>query len=149
MLGLTVGGSLVLVIIVLVAVFAAVRRSIDRAADALKPEGIELDSGRVTLTTRLRDFRAPGIRSGRAIRRTPGRLVLTKQRLYLLCRPQRYGIIDRRELARFTVGIHDGCLHLTTNDPPDASGSIDYRLAVANPGTWVAALQAAGARPAA
>lgn len=139
---------LVLVTITLVIVFAAIRKAIDRAAEGLAPEGIELDSGRVTATTRMRDFRAPNIYSG-GIRRNPARVVLTKQRLHILQRPQRYGIINRADLARFTVGILDRKLHLHTTDPPGASGSIDYRIAMPDPDLWVRALAEAGARRAA
>jgi hypothetical protein len=111
-------GPLVLVTGVLVIVFAGVRKAIDRAAAALAPEGIELDSGPVTATTRMRDFRAPDFYSGGGIRRNPARIVLTKQRLYIVQRPQRYGIIDRAQLASFTVGILEGKLHLHSDRPP-------------------------------
>jgi hypothetical protein len=137
---------LVLVVAVLALVFAAIRKAIDRAAHALGPEGIEHDSGPVTVTTRMRDFRAPDFYSGGGLRRNPARVVLTKQRLYILQRPQRYGVIDRAGLAKFTVGIVDNKLRLRTDEPPGASGSIDYRIPVRDPETWVGALTAAGAR---
>lgn len=143
---LSILGPLVLVTAVLVIVFAAIRTVIDRAAEALAPEGIELDSGQVTVTTRMRDFRAPDFYSGGGIRRNPARVVLTKQRLYILQRPQRYGVIDRADLAKFAVGILDGKLHLRSDQPPGASGSIDYRIPVRDADSWVAALAGAGAR---
>ncbi|MBA3391673.1 MAG: hypothetical protein H0T89_03465 [Deltaproteobacteria bacterium] len=141
---LSIIGPLVVVAVVLVIVFGAVRRAIDRAAESVAVEGVELDSGPVTVTVRMRDFRAPGIRSG-GIRRVPGRIVLTRRRLHILGRPQRYGIFDRADLDRLTVGIFDGRLHLYSTDPPGATGSIDYRVPIKDPERWVAALTAAGA----
>lgn len=146
---LSIVGPLVLVTAVLVIVFAAIRKAIDRAADALAPEGIELDSGRITVTTRLRNYRGPGIYSGGGIRRNPARAVLTKERLYILQRPQRFGVIDRADLAKFTVGTLDGKLHLRSEQPPGATGTIDFRIPVRDPETWVAALAGAGASRAA
>ncbi len=139
---LSITGSLVIVGVVLVIVFSAVRRAIDRAAERVAVEGVELDSGPVTVTVRMRDFRAPGIRSG-GLRRVPGRVVLTKRRLHILGRPQRYGIFDRADLDKLAVGILDGRLHLYATDPPGATGSIDYRVRVDNPERWVAAIVAA------
>jgi hypothetical protein len=148
LLVLTFAVPLIIVALVLVLVFGAVRRAIDRAAEALASEGIELDSGPVTLTTRMQSFRSPELYGG-GLRRTPARLVLTTQRLHLLQRPQRYGILERADLGRFTVGILDGKLHLHSTEPPNATGSIDYRAQVDNPDAWVTALTAAGARRAA
>ena len=146
---LTIVGPLVLVSVVLFTVFAAIRKAIDRAAHELSSEGIELDSGPVTVTTRARRFRARGIYSAGGIRRNPARVVLTKQRLHILQRPQRYGIIERADLARFTVDVVRGKLRLRSEDPPGASGAIDYRMAAPDVDAWVAALAAAGARRAA
>jgi hypothetical protein len=129
-------------------VFFLIQRAIDRDAAALQPEGVELDSGPLTLTTRYRNFRAPGIYALAALRRTPGRIVLTARRLHILCRPQRYGIIDRDELHRFTVRVLDGRLQLRSEDPPGASGTIDFRAPVPDPGAWVTALIRAGAKEA-
>jgi hypothetical protein len=142
-------GPLVLVTVVLVIVFAAIRKAIDRAAQGLASEGIELDSGPVTVTTRMRSFRAPGIASAGGIRRNPARVVLTKQRLHIVQRPQRYDIIERADLARFTIDTVDGKLRLRSEDPPGASGEIDYRIPVRDLDAWMAALAAAGARHAA
>ena len=149
LLVLTIVGTFAMVALVLVLVFAGITQAIDRAAEALASEGVELDSGRVTVTTRMRDFRGAGFYAGGGIRRNPGRVVLTKQRLCIVQRPQRYGIIDRAALASFTVGTLDGKLHLQASDPPGATGSVDYRITVRDPDAWVAALTAAGARRAA
>ncbi len=138
-------GSLAVVGVVLAIVFGAVRRAIDRAAERLAAEGVELDSGPVTVTVRMRDFRTPDSYRSGGIRRAPGRLVLTKRRLHILGRPQRYGIFDRAGLDQLTVGILDGRLHLYAIDPPGATGSIDYRVRIKDPERWVASLTAAGA----
>jgi hypothetical protein len=130
---------------VFVIVFAAVGKAIDRAAEAL--EGIEKDSGRTVVTVRMKKFRAPGLIAG-GLRRVPARFVLTSKQLHIIMRPQRYGIIERAELGRFTVANLGGQLHLHTEDPPGATGSVDYRATVPDPDAWVAALTAAGARAA-
>ena len=107
-------GPVVLVVVILMVVFALVRRAIDRDAAALAAEGIERDSGRVTVTIRFRKFRVRGgYRGG------------------------------------LTVGILDRKLHLRSDDPPGATGSIDFRVALPDPEGWVAALRAAGTRAAA
>lgn len=143
---LSIVGSMLLVTTVLFAVFAAIRKAIDRAAEALGPEGIELDSGPVIVSTRMRNFRAPKIYSSAAFRRNPARVVLTKQRLYILERPQRFGLFDRSELSSFTVRIVDGTLHLRSEEPPGATGTIEYRVPVRDADTWLARLVEAGAR---
>jgi hypothetical protein len=141
-------GAFALVTLILVLVFSAVRKAIDGAAESLAPEGVELDSGRLNVTMRMRDFRTPTFYSGGGIKVVPGRVVLTKQRLHILTRPQRYGIIERADLGAFTVGILDGRLHLQATDPRGATGSIDYRIPVRDPSVWVAALTGAGAKAA-
>jgi len=148
-LPLAIAGPFLIVVVVLVVVFGAIRKALDRAAEALAPEGVELDSGRVTVTTRYKSFRAPGITHYGGIKRVPARLVLTKQRLHILMRPQRYGIFERSTLDKFTVGTLDGKLHLHSSEPPGASGSVDYRVAVPDVDSWVTALAAAGAKRAA
>jgi hypothetical protein len=140
--------SLGATLLLLVIVFAAVKRAIAKAAEALASEGVELDSGPVTVTARYRKFRAPGILRYGGIRRTPGRIVLTKQRLHVLLRPQRYGIIDRAELGRFTVGVDGGELKIESSDPPGASGTVAFSAPVPDVARWVSALTAAGARAA-
>ena len=72
-------------------------------------------------------------------------MVLTRERLYFLRR--RYGTFTRSDLARFTVGVaEDGKLRLHSDDPPSASGSIDFRFNVGDTEAWVKALTDAGAR---
>ncbi|HEY8073051.1 MAG TPA: hypothetical protein VIF62_03050, partial [Labilithrix sp.] len=82
-------GAAALAVGINVLVFSLVRRAIDRTVAELASEGIVLDSGRVRVTTRYRDFRASGIYIGAGIRTGGGRLVLTKQRLVILPRGRR------------------------------------------------------------
>lgn len=139
-----IAGSIAFTVLVIVLVFTLIRRSITREANALAD--VELDSGPVKLTTRYQRFKTSRMYRGGGIRMTPAHLVLTKTHLHILERPQLYGIIARADLARFTVGTLDNRLHLRSEDPPNASGTIDYRVPVADPDRWVAALSAIGAR---
>jgi hypothetical protein len=141
-------GVFALVALMLVVVFAGIKKAIARAAEALAPEGIELDSGPVTVATRFKGFRAPGIYSN-AYRRNPARIILTKQRLHIVQRPQRYGIIDRDKLSHFTVTTEGDVLKLASSDPPGASGTVSYSVRIPELDRWVSALVAAGARRAA
>lgn len=133
----------------LILVFALIKRAIARAAEALASEGVELDSGPLTVTTRFKNFRSPEIYLSSAWRRNPGRIVLTKQRLHVLLRPQRYGIIERATLSHFTVDRDGEALRIHSADPPGASGSVTYSARVPDPDAWIAALATAGAKRAA
>ena len=58
-----------------------------------------------------------------------------------------YSIIARSDLARFTVDIADnGALRIHSDDPPGATGSIEYRVTLTDAQAWVSALVQAGAR---
>ncbi len=148
-----VGGVLVilgLVAVLLFSIFAAVRRAGEREVAALQSEGIVLDSGRVHVRFGFRGFRGPMVAIGVGVRAGPGRIVLTQQRLtFVPSGSNRYGFarMDREGLSRFQVGIQDGKLHLHSDQPPNASGSVDVLVSVANPAQWVDALTMAGARP--
>ena len=140
---LGVVGPLALTAAILFVVFAAIRRGIDADASALG--GVVLDSGITKMTTRFTGFRSEALVRG-GMRRNHVRAVLTSSHLHLVERPQRYGIFERAELSRFTVGVAGDDLHLRSTDPPRAVGEVDYRIAVGDPERWVAALVAAGAR---
>jgi hypothetical protein len=143
-------GTLVLVGGILLLVFTAVRKAIEREAAALASEGIVLDSGPSTLNATFADFRGPSVYIGVGSRRGPARVVLTKRRFTFVPSGQnRFGFarMDYAELARFTVGVSDGKLHLHSDQPPNASGTVDLLLSVADPASWVRALTEAGARP--
>lgn len=143
-------GSLLLVGAILFAVFSAVRKAAAREAAELADEGILLDSGTVTLSASFRNFRGPSVYIGVGGRRGPARVVLTKQRFtFVPSGRNRFGFarMDRAELARFKVGVNEGQLHLHTDHPPLGSGTVDMRLSVADPTSWVRALIEAGAQP--
>ncbi len=145
---LSVVGILALVAAVLGVVFALVGRLLDRARAELEPEGVVKASARVMVTTRFRGFRSPALISS-GFRRNPGYLVLTRERLLVLQRPQRYGIFARGDLGRLRVGVAEsGALQIQSDDPPGATGSVDYRVAVPDAAAWVKTLTDAGARPA-
>lgn len=140
-----VAACVVLPVAILVVVFAMIRRRIGAAVARL---GVaELDSGTTTMATRFEGFRSERLTRG-GYRRNPARAVLTATHLHLVEVPQHYGVFERSDLTRFTVGIQDGQLWLRSTDPPDATGTIDYRIKVDDPERWVHALVNAGARPA-
>jgi hypothetical protein len=102
---LLLGGSILLLVgTVLFVVFSALRRATDRARAALEAEGVEVDSGPVRIKTRYQSFRAPGMYEGLGVNLARGYLVLTKKRLVVLKRPQRYGVFERETLGRMQVG---------------------------------------------
>ena len=138
---LVVIGPAVATAVILVVVFGRVRRSIASASF----DEVELDSGLVTMTSRFVGFRSARlIRSG--FRRAPARAVLTASHLHLVERPQRYGVFERRDLVRFTVGESVGGLQLRSEDPSGATGAVEYVVPVADPTRWIEALVHAGAR---
>lgn len=141
---LAVVGSLGGTAAILVGVFAAIRRGIDRDAAVL--QGIELDSGTTKIVTRFDQFRSERLIRG-GYRRNYGRAVLTSTHLHIIERPQRYGIFERADLARFSVGSVDGSLVLCSTDPPEATGTITYEIPLSDPTPWIAALRRAGATP--
>jgi len=150
LVAIIVVGTLVFVGTLLLLIFSAVRRSIARQLVALASEGIVLDSGSVHMKLRFRNFRGPRVAIGVGVRAGPGRMVLTQQRLTFVPMGQnRYGFasLDREMLGRFSVGVDEGRLHMHSDDPPNASGTVDLFLSVANPARWVDALTTAGARP--
>ncbi len=126
--------------------FTLIGRSIAKEAAALR--GVVRDSGPVKVITRYRQFRSAREYRGAAYKSAPGRVVLTDAELLILQRPQRYGKFRREDLHRFTVGVVDAVyLQLRSEDPPEASGTIEYRMRLEAPQRWVAALVEAGARP--
>jgi hypothetical protein len=132
---------------ILLLVFGTIRRTIARQRAALEHEGIVLDSGIVWVTIRYSGFRAQGFARGVGLDKTRGSLILSRQRLVLVPSRWQFHSIDRSDFRRFTVGIaEDGTLHLHSDDPPNATGSIDFRVPVTDAGEWVRTLTAAGAR---
>jgi hypothetical protein len=141
-------GIPLLVATILAVVFRSVARATARERAALDREGVILDSGPLWITVRYTNFRAPGIYRGAAVSKTRGSFVLTRERLVLTPGFRRVRLrVSRSDLVRFTVGIGEGgVLRLHSDDPPGASGSIDYRVPVDDATSWVKALADAGAR---
>jgi hypothetical protein len=153
-LGLLLGlGIPLFVLTILGVVFTLAARSIARRTAEeraqLGHEGIVLDGGAVWLTIRYRGFRSDYLSIGVGIRKSRAVVVLTRERLALLPTSRHYFSIPRADLGRFTVGVaDDGALRLATDEPPNASGHIEYQLAVDEAPAWIAALREAGARAA-
>jgi hypothetical protein len=151
-LGLILGlGIPVFVLGILAVVFLLVggriRRQMAEGRLRATQEGLILDSGPVWMTVRYRGFRSDSIFVGVGIRKTRITALLTRERLAFLPRSRHYFTIARADLGRFKVGVaEDGALRIHTEDPPGASGSIDYRLPVADASAWVATLAEAGAQ---
>ena len=148
-------GIPVLIAAILLLVFRLIRRATARARAELNLEGVVLESGRLWITIRYKGYRAPGFYRGGGVTKTRTYLVLTRKRLTLLMPGSQSNqrlfwrgyAIARGDLGRFTVGVaEDGALHIHSDDPPYAKGSIDYRIAVGNAAAWVKALTEAGAR---
>ena len=146
LIALILGGNLLLTGGILFIVFRSVRRSLQRAREALTHEGIVLDSGRVGIRTTYRNFRAPGRYIGAGFRMSSGQVVLTQRRLVVL--GHRYANFPREALGQFQVGVDDrGHLHVHTDHPPNASGTIDIHMSVSDAAAWQRMLMDAGARP--
>ncbi len=150
-LGLLLGVGIPVFVIVLVGsifffVFRSIVRSTARARGELEAEGIVLDTGPRWITIRFANFRAPGLAVGVGVRKTRGALVLTQRRLVVLPSRRQFYRVERQDLARYTVSTDDGALVIHSDDPPNASGSITYRLNLGNASEWMKALAAAGAR---
>ena len=57
--------------------------------------------------------------------------------------------MPRAELSRYAVGVaSNGRLQLRTDNPFNATGSVDYQIAVPDAQLWIRSLEAAGARTA-
>jgi len=149
---LIVGGALLFAGTLVFLIVSAVRRQTARNLAVLHGEGIILDSGRVHLKFAFRGFRGPQVAIGVGVNAGPGRVVLTQRRFAFVPWGQnRYGFTttDRELLHRFQVGIDEGRLHLHSDNPPNASGTVDIYVSVPNAAEWVQALTAAGAVPSA
>jgi hypothetical protein len=148
-LGLLLGiGIPAFVAAILLFVFTLVRGMIARQRAALVQEGIVLDSGPQWITIRYAGYSAPGIYRGGGFHKMKASLILTQQRLALLPSRRSYGRIPRNGLGHFTVGATpDGTLQIHSDNPPGASGSIDYSVNLPDAETWVKTLTDLGARP--
>ncbi len=134
-----------------VGLFFAIRKlardAMERARAAIEEEGVVLEAGPQWITVRFRNFRSPGRTRGGALEKTWTTLVLTRAgRIVLLPISTRYWL----EPTRVTVGVTDGALHIKSDQPSGegVSGSVDYRVTMADPQEWVNALTKVGARAA-
>jgi len=125
-----------------------VRNLTARMRADLENEGIVLDTGPQWITIRYSGFRAPGFARGVGYAKTRASLILTQRRLAVVPARWRHLLTARADLGRFSTGVaEDGLLRIHSDDPPNASGSIDFRVPVSDPGPWVRALIDAGAKP--
>ncbi|HEY4220451.1 MAG TPA: hypothetical protein VGO62_03895 [Myxococcota bacterium] len=140
-------GIPVLVLGILAIVFSQVKKAAARARQALEHEGILLDSGKRWVTLHLRGYRAPGIAVGAGLQKLRCAVILTKKTLALIPGYRAFTRIHTNELSHYTVGVaDDGALRIHSDDPPRASGSIDYRVPVDDASAWVRALVDMGAK---
>jgi hypothetical protein len=152
-LGLILGfGIPVFVAGILLVVFTLVRRSIRRQVEGARRqaegEGIVLDSGPIWMTIRYNGFRSSNLMIGAGIRKTRATLLLTRERLTFVPGSRHYFTVNKADFPRFNVVTEDGAVRMHTDNPPAASGSLDYRFAVSDPAAWASALADAGARKA-
>ncbi len=117
--------------------------------DVLANEGIVLDSGSVWMTIQYRGFSAPRFARGIGFDKRKGAFILTKNRFSVVPRRWQHEQIARSDLGRFTVGTDaEGRLLVRSDNPPNASGLIEFHVPVGDPNAWISALTAAGARSA-
>jgi len=124
-----------------------VKRATARMRAELEREGLVLDTGPTWITIRMSNFRGHGRSVGSGIEKTRASLILSKERLVLVPSRWQFFRVNRADLPRYTVGVDGGQLVIHTDDPPNATGTIDYRVTLADPEPWVKALTEAGARP--
>lgn len=146
-LGVSLGiGIPLFVALILFIVFTSVRRAIARQREAIASEGVVLDSGPQWITIHLKGFRAPGRAVGVGVEKARMSMILTKKALHFVPNRWRFLHFERSGLDHFVVDIEGGALHMHSDDPPNASGTIDIKLPVSNASEWVAALTEAGAK---
>ncbi|HEY2367160.1 MAG TPA: hypothetical protein VGH87_12280 [Polyangiaceae bacterium] len=127
-------------------VFSAIRKATARTRAELEREGIVLDTGPTWITIRLSNFRGQGRAVGTGYEKTRASLILSKERLVVVPSRWRFFRVNRADLGRYTVGTDGAALVIHTDDPPNATGTIEYRVTPADAQAWVKALVDAGAR---
>ncbi|HEY1959718.1 MAG TPA: hypothetical protein VGH28_29110 [Polyangiaceae bacterium] len=151
-LGLLLGVGIPVFVIVLVGtilllVFSSVRKATARTRAELASEGLLLDTGPTWITIRLSGFRGYGRAVGAGLYKWRASLVLSRRRLVLVPSRRRFLRLNHADLAHFTAGVDGGELVLHSDAPPNATGTMDIRVAVPDPNAWVKALVEVGARP--
>jgi hypothetical protein len=122
----------------------AMNRGLAAERAALAAETIVLDSGWVDCSLHLRNYRDAHHRTGVTVRVARCQLVLTHLRLAVLGMP--LPAVPLAELHRYAVASTGRRLQLVTDEPLQADGHVDLRVAVAAPDAWLAKLVDAGAR---
>lgn len=120
-----------------------VRRREAHFVAELEAEGILRRSGRVVVGTSLTKYRSPrfGIAS-RAVSRKGGELVLTEEKLAVVSQRVFYFALPDTE-----VWVEGTKLHLRTERPMDASGTIDISAKLPDAAAWRDLLVERGATP--
>jgi hypothetical protein len=106
----------------------------------LEGEGIVKTSGIVRGSVRKRDYRRPGEYVGAGISSWRGTVVLSKQHLAIDA-----VLIPVAELRRYQARVVDDRLSIASDEPLNATGHIEFRVAVTDAPAWVQALRDAGA----
>lgn len=146
-LGVSLGvGIPLFVALILFIAFTSVRRAIARQREVIAAEGVELDSGPQWITIHLKGFRAPGRAVGVGVEKARMSMILTKKALHFVPNRWRFLHFERSALDHFVVSARDGAVEMHSDDPPNASGTIDIKLPASNAVEWVAALKEAGAK---
>jgi len=141
-------GILAFVAALLVFIFRGVRAAAARQRAELDAERVVLDSGRVPMTARFNGFRTQGMAMGVGVMKGMTTLVLTQRRLVFVPSRRQFLRIDRQDLDRYTASIDGGALRLHSDNPPNASGTVEFRVSVSDAPAWLRALGEAGAKTA-
>jgi hypothetical protein len=143
-LGLMIAaGVLLLLLVIFSLVFTLVRRALVRQRLALEAEGVVLDTGPQWMTLRLQGYRRPGLYAGIMVKKVRGHLVLTKTHLTAV--GLRWMRFEISQLQRFKVSVGEGGLRLHTDQPPEATGTLDLRVQIPDAEAWLKALKEVGA----
>lgn len=114
-----------------------VRKVHEAAVAKLEAEGIVRRSGRVRIKLRLKKYVSATMRSGAYSIRT-GELVLTGKGLSLVM-----PYVIRLGVAPWTAlkaELKDGKVYLHTEQPPEATGSVEVTVDAPEPEAWISAL---------
>ncbi len=139
-------GTPIFLTTILFLVFRTVKKTADKEKEALVQEDILLDSGMRWIAVRFRNFRAPGFYRGVGFTRAWSSVLLTREQL-VFTSGLRAGFFryKRSDLGRFKAMVSpQSILSIWSDDPPGASGLIDFRFKVSDAASWVKALKDAG-----
>ena len=136
-------GALVFTALLVGFIVLVTRRIAARFVAELEAEGIVRRSGRVVVGTSLTQYRSYRFgHASRAVSRKGGELVLTQRGLAVVS--QR---VFRFALPDTEVWIEGETLHLLTEKPMEASGTIDISAKLPDAAAWRDLLVERGAKP--